>query len=140
MITINDDGRVIFEFFRPHAAEVHLVGSFNDWSIDQDPMQPTGDGWWRITADLEPGDYTFKYVADRSDWYADFAAHGVECDENGSWRSQLSIEAPRVENGSRPCLLKVVSRENGLLGPLPFDRRSRDAVPPTKRQPTKRAA
>jgi len=140
MITISDDGQVIFEFFRPHAAEVHLAGSFNHWSTDQHPMQPVGDGWWRITADLEPGDYTFKYVADRRDWYADFAAHGVECDGFGSWRSQLSIDAPHIDQSSRPCLLKVVTRENDLLAPLPFDRPSREAVPRNKRRPTKRAA
>lgn len=140
MITISDDGQIIFEFFRPHASEVHLVGSFNNWSMDQHPMHPTGDGWWRIAAALDPGDYTFKYVANRSDWYADFAAHGVECDENGSWRSHLSIETPRVGNGSRPCLLKVVTRESGLLGPLPFDRPSREDVVLTKRQSPKRAA
>ena len=121
MITVEDNGQVTFEFFRPDACAVHLVGSHNNWSNQKHPLESRGDGWWRTTLTLDPADYTFKYLVDQSDWYADFAAHGIESDGLGSWQSILTV-TEAVVSTARPELLNVTERTDDELAPLPFRR------------------
>jgi 1,4-alpha-glucan branching enzyme len=68
---------VEFEFFRPHAHEVHIVGDFNGWRNDQLPMHQTADGHWQARVRLPEGVFRFRYFAD-GQWYTDYAAFGVE--------------------------------------------------------------
>lgn len=121
MITLQDNGQVSFEFFRPEAREVHLVGSHNNWSRCEHPLESSGDGWWRTTIALDAADYTFKYLVDQSDWYADYAAHGLESDGLGSWQSILTVPEPAAST-ARPELLNVTERTDDELAPLPFRR------------------
>ena len=68
----------------PHAAVPHIDVA----------MRPHADGWWTAVARLAPGEYTFRYDA-AGEWYADYAAHGVERDAAGGWHSLLVVpEAP----------------------------------------------
>ncbi len=121
MITLQDNGQVTFEFFRPEAQEVHLVGSHNDWSHSKHPLQSQGNGWWTTTLTIDPADYTFKYLVDQQTWYADFAAHGLEADGLGSWQSILTV--PEVTATiARPELLNVTERTQDELAPLPFQK------------------
>lgn len=121
MITVQDNGQVTFEFFRPEACAVHLVGSHNNWSRQEHPLESNGDGWWRTTLTLDAADYTFKYLVNQSAWYADFAAHGLESDGLGSWQSIVTVPSPRAAT-VRPELLNVTERTDDELAPLPFRR------------------
>jgi len=40
------DSGVAFRVWAPHATTVFVTGSFNDWSIDANPMTLEGDGYW----------------------------------------------------------------------------------------------
>jgi len=75
MVTLTKDV-VEFQFFRPDAQQVHLVGDFNNWQTDL-PMQRGDDGYWRAEVLLPAGEFKFRYFAD-GDWFTDFAAFGVE--------------------------------------------------------------
>ncbi len=97
MISECTDGSITFKLYRPDASEVTLSGSFNGWARDALHMKKNSDGWWSCTCILEKGDYQFQYLVDGWDWVADFAAHGVERNEYGTWRSLLTVEpAPAV--------------------------------------------
>jgi hypothetical protein len=66
------DGGVIFRYFDPDAAKVHVVGDFNNWSASSDPMvDKNGDGEWTLFYNLAPGRYEYKFVVDGSTWIPD---------------------------------------------------------------------
>jgi 1,4-alpha-glucan branching enzyme len=37
---------VVFRLWAPHAEQVSVIGSFNDWDGDKHPMQAEADGYW----------------------------------------------------------------------------------------------
>ena len=76
MVTVKDDW-VEFCFFRPSAAKVHLAGDFNDWRIGDLRMVCSEEGYWTARMKLPPGEFRFRYCAD-GEWFADYAAFGVE--------------------------------------------------------------
>lgn len=76
MTTITGSGRVEFSFFRRQAKDVQVVGDFNN-EAGPLSMKQTSDGWWIAVADLGPGEYRFRYIAD-GQLFADYASHGVE--------------------------------------------------------------
>ena len=79
--------RVTFELPSSMWAEqVHLVGSFNDWSQTRTPMRQTGpDGAWRVTLELPAhGTFEFRYLIDGETWYTDYTADAYVVNEYGS--------------------------------------------------------
>ncbi|PJF40241.1 MAG: glycoside hydrolase [Chloroflexi bacterium] len=58
------------------AKNVHIVGEFNDWDEDANPMTRQDDGSFTISLELETGrQYRFRYLLDavrwENDWHAD---------------------------------------------------------------------
>jgi hypothetical protein len=53
-----------FEFSAPEAKEVSLVGDFNQWNGDANPMKRDKKGIWEVTLALEPGRYEYRFIAD----------------------------------------------------------------------------
>ena len=76
MVTFDGEW-VVFSFFRPQAREVHLAGEFNRWRQRDLPMLRLDKGYWYARLKLSAGEYRFRYCAD-GEWFADFAAFGVE--------------------------------------------------------------
>ena len=60
------DGWAEFQFFRPGAAQVHLLGDFNGWRAGDLPMRRDDRGYWTAALRLPAGDYRFRYWADGS--------------------------------------------------------------------------
>lgn len=77
MTSITKDGKIEFRFYRPRVRQVSVVGDFNGWRRDALRMQPSGEGWWRAEAQLQGGDYRFRYLADDT-WFTDYASNGIE--------------------------------------------------------------
>ena len=92
MVSIREDGRVEFKFYRPGASEVRIAGDFDRWAGNLE-MRSAGKGWWIFDAELPAGEYRFRYRADGA-WYTDYAAFGVELSRQG-WNSVLIV--PEVE-------------------------------------------
>lgn len=88
------DGSAVFEFFRPRAARVDLVGDFNGWRTGQLPMRRAEGGYWIAALRVPPGCYRFRYCAD-GQWFCDFAAFGIEHGPYGP-DSMLNV-APRED-------------------------------------------
>jgi 1,4-alpha-glucan branching enzyme len=54
----------------PASSEVALVGDFNDWRRDADPLA-RGNGEWSVTLKLRPGRYRYSFLVDGHRWVAD---------------------------------------------------------------------
>ena len=52
------------------AKNVSLVGEFNDWNPDADPMQRGENGTWTKTKKLSPGNVEYKFWVD-GEWKQD---------------------------------------------------------------------
>ena len=57
-------GSVVFRIHAPEAANVSVVGSFNEWNGTATPLAKTSDGWWEARVALAPGSYEYAYVID----------------------------------------------------------------------------
>ncbi len=62
--TISKDGRITFRFFAPGKDAVHLIGSFNDFDHEADPLESDGDGVWSISKSLDSGEHEYRFVVD----------------------------------------------------------------------------
>jgi 1,4-alpha-glucan branching enzyme len=68
------DGGTAFRVWAPHADSVSVAGTFNDWSVDSDPLAPEEGGTWsRDVAEAKAGDeYRFLVrTGDRELWRID---------------------------------------------------------------------
>lgn len=59
------------------AEAVCLLGEFNDWDLNANPMKKLKCGDFTATVELPPGRaYQFRYLIDRSRWENDWNADG----------------------------------------------------------------
>jgi 1,4-alpha-glucan branching enzyme len=65
-----EKNEVEFEFMDPDANSVALVGTFNDWDKEANPMVKDGDVW-KCTLELEAGKYEYQFVVNATDWKID---------------------------------------------------------------------
>lgn len=73
---------ITFKVRVPGAKKVSIVGSFNRWDRDKDPMTgPDRDGWWSITLPLPPGRHEYLFLIDGETWHLD--PHGVGMADDG---------------------------------------------------------
>lgn len=63
-------GGVTFELSAPAAGRVALIGDFNDWNPEANPLERGGQQW-SVTLRLKPGRYRYSFVVDGSNWQAD---------------------------------------------------------------------
>lgn len=72
---IKRTNRVMFrlpEVVAPDAKRVCIVGDFNKWDTNANPMQKLKNGDFTTTFNLEPGrEYQFRYLIDESKWIND---------------------------------------------------------------------
>ncbi len=59
--------------YRPYrqVSKVALVGNFNNWDKETDPMAPQPDGSFQFVIALNPGLYHYKFVLDDAEWIPD---------------------------------------------------------------------
>ena len=73
----------------PKAAEVYVVGSFNDWSATSTKMKKQGNKWIAQT-EAEPGKVTYKFIVD-GNWILDPDNPTTETD-GGNTNSVISLK------------------------------------------------
>ncbi len=59
-----------FAYVAPDAKSVSLVGEFNNWDANANPMQ-NENGTWKLTLPLAPGTYQYKFYVNGADWKPD---------------------------------------------------------------------
>jgi 1,4-alpha-glucan branching enzyme len=82
---------VTVELDAPFANSVYIAGEFNDWAADADAMTKGDDDIWRITLELAPGQYEYKFVVDGT-WMEDPNNPDTVADPFGGNNSLLTVE------------------------------------------------
>lgn len=93
-----------FELDAPSARQVHLAGEMTNWEQGKLPMHKDADGKWRVSVELAPGQWLYKFVVD-GQWIADPATPDRDADGRGGQHSFLFVgkgdweERPAVPKG-----------------------------------------
>ena len=74
----------------PDAGSVSVVGDFNLWNPEADPMQRQPDGAWIRTVELKHGHHRYAYLVD-GDMTLDPNASGVTRNDEGQRVSLLPV-------------------------------------------------
>ena len=74
--------RTKFGFNASGANNVHLVGDFNNWNINTNPMEKGENGYFYTELDLDFGKHMYKFLVDNK-WNNDPAADEYQYDEIG---------------------------------------------------------
>jgi 1,4-alpha-glucan branching enzyme len=62
--------RIDFNLKMPEAQKVILMGDFNLWNPEVNPMRKNGKGVWQTTVMLYPGRYEYRFLVD-GEWCND---------------------------------------------------------------------
>ncbi|HEX9373923.1 MAG TPA: alpha-amylase family glycosyl hydrolase, partial [Roseiflexaceae bacterium] len=90
------DGDVSFALWAPWKKSVHLIGDFNSWDPQADPMAVDESGLWWIEKRLDPGTHAYQFVLDGEATVGDPYARGLRWVEGSPQPHAL------VEVGARP--------------------------------------
>ncbi len=80
---------VTFALAAPAAERVAVIGDFNDWNPDANPLAK-GTGQWSVTLKLKPGRYRYSFVVNGSSWRADPRTPAAE-DDFGTPTSVITV-------------------------------------------------
>ena len=84
--------KVTFELREVDAEAVHVAGDFNDWSLNDTPLNKRKDGRVSTTLTLPAGRaYRYRYVRDGDRWTNDSDADRYEPNDHGSEDSVLDL-------------------------------------------------
>ena len=83
-----DDG-ITFALSAPAAGRVTVIGDFNDWNPEANPLARRA-GEWSVTLRLKPGRYRYSFVVDGSNWQADPHTPAAE-DDFGTPTSVITV-------------------------------------------------
>ena len=90
---VRPDG-VHFRFQAPQAHTVSVVGDWNGWTVDRNPLRgPMKGGVWEVTLPLKPGIWRYAFVVDGV-WQAPPDAPRTESDGFGGLRGVLEVDGP----------------------------------------------
>ena len=99
-----------------NAAEVKVLGDFNDWSWDKGAIMKSSKEEFKTTIELATGkSYAFRYMIDDSGWENDWAADAYEpspytgIDNSIVVLEELPVAAP-VKKAAKPAAKKTVKK------------------------------
>jgi 1,4-alpha-glucan branching enzyme len=82
--------KAILSLHSPHAENVFVAGTFNDWDPHKDPLKKNTKGQWKTAKYLEPGIYEYRFVVD------------------GVWMDDPSCKSRRSNQyGGENCILEL---------------------------------
>ena len=82
---------VEFRLHRPKARLVSIVGDFNNWNPENDPLSRGRDGTWRLRKKLHPGAFRYCYVID-GEWSLDVYNTETASSDTGQVCSLIRIK------------------------------------------------
>ena len=85
--------KITFSLDKDTAAEVALVGDFNNWSETSHPMKKNKNGVWEKSLMLDIGRYEYKFIVDGR-WQSDPQNGQVSKNCFGSINNVLMVTAP----------------------------------------------
>ncbi len=100
------DGRILFRYQDPVADEVFLVGDFNDWDEEADPMDREGIVW-ELLIPLAKGRYDYAFIVD-GEWTPDPSNPDVVKDrERGIRYSVIHVDKRGRVQKPRRCRASI---------------------------------
>jgi len=90
------DGTVTFALWAPWKKSVHLIGDFNNWNMQADPLAVDERGLWWIEKQLGPGTHAYQFVIDGETTVSDPYARGLR------WAGGSPQPHALVEVGAKP--------------------------------------
>jgi len=85
--------RVIFSMEAPDAAQVTLMGDFNNWNPKTHPMKRDYSGVWKKIVMLPPGRYEYRFLVD-GQWFCDPRNNDICLNPFGT-QNNVRVVAPR---------------------------------------------
>jgi len=82
---------VVVRYTNASAAEVCVIGSFNNWEPGATPMRREGKGAWTASVHLRAGKYPYKFLVNRKQKIVDPANPVTEPDGFGGSNSVLEV-------------------------------------------------
>ncbi len=84
--------RVTFKYDNSESSKnAVLVGEFNKWSLQENPMKKLKDGSFSATLSLQAGNsYQFRYVLDGNTWVNDVLADSYVLNKYGEENSVVT--------------------------------------------------
>jgi hypothetical protein len=82
--------RVEFVMDSPFASQVNLSGDFNGWEMTTLALRKDADGLWRITVELKPGLYAYKFLVD-GQWVNDPNNPRTAANQFGSLNNVIEV-------------------------------------------------
>ncbi|MDD5431517.1 MAG: AAA family ATPase [Candidatus Omnitrophica bacterium] len=79
-----------FSVNAPEAKEVHIVGEFNNWKIDEESKMVNDGGAWRKKLNLGKGKYRYRFVVDGA-WIEDTSNPLKELNPYGTEDSLIEV-------------------------------------------------
>ena len=86
---------VRFTFIHPTARTVAVAGSFNQWSASSHTLARDARGTWVTMITMPPGDYTFMFVVDGTQWLTPPAAEDYVDDGFGARNGVVVVRTTR---------------------------------------------
>lgn len=85
--------RVTFKYNNPAGNDIAaLVGDFNNWSSQENPMKKLKNGSFSVTISLQAGNsYQFRYVLDDEAWVNDEEADSYVPNKYGEENSVVTV-------------------------------------------------
>ena len=90
------EGVVSFALWAPWKKSVHLIGDFNGWDAQADPLAVDASGLWWIEKRLEPGRYGYQFVIDGETTIGDPYARALR------WAEGSPAPHALVDVGAKP--------------------------------------
>ncbi len=89
--TVGPSNMVTFALYAPGKHFVTVIGDFNRWQAEADPLNLAPDGTWWLTRAIKPGRHLYQYMIDGELKLADPYARDVE------WRDARDRETAATE-------------------------------------------
>lgn len=70
--------KTTFQIKVSEANSVCLLGDFNGWNAESNPMKQSKNGVWKIDLKLSEGEYEFRYLVNHHEWLNDDKALKVD--------------------------------------------------------------
>jgi len=84
--------KVTFSLEAAEAKDVALMADFNNWNPEKHPMKNHGNGIWKKTVMLSPGQYEYKFLIDGK-WLEECKGNDTSPNCFGTYNSILRLEA-----------------------------------------------
>lgn len=121
-----------FELDAPAARAVYLAGEMTGWNDGKVPMRKGTDGKWRVTVELTPGQWLYKFVVDGR-WLADPGSPDHDADGaggqhsfifvgKGDWEDLPNVPKGRVDTQMVPSKTWGTAIKLNIYLPPGFDR------------------